>query len=135
MGVLQRVATTVEARLSRAFGGLGWWVAGYPFITIAGCIVLAAILASGIPSIKSISDAPSLYAPAGNRGQKDLDKMEELFESVEPAQLENFLIVYSEDGRNLYTAEVLNSLYAMFQDLKALEVPYRPTHPLCAVRH
>eukprot|EP00961_Rhodomonas_salina_P238621 3224856-Rhodomonas_salina.1 len=127
MRALDQLATAVEMRLAKFFRRVGYFVADRPYSCIIGSILLAAVLSAGAVTIKSESRARELYAPSGNRGQKDLDLASGLFAAVEPEKRHNRYhdirsssrgVRVPENGRDLYTREVLNSLYALITDLK-----------------
>eukprot|EP00961_Rhodomonas_salina_P002504 34836-Rhodomonas_salina.4 len=125
MGALDKISLAFERRLAACFGRIGWEIAGRPFHFIFVLVVLAGILASGIPSIKAESEAENLYTPSFvNRGRDDLKAYDALFKSVEGEQLPNFLIAYIKEdtNENLLTPAVLNNLYTLHQKIKSLEV-------------
>lgn len=89
MRALDQLATAVEMRLAKFFRRVGYFVADRPYSCIIGSILLAAVLSAGAVTIKSESRARELYAPSGNRGQKDLDLASGLFAAVEPEKRHN----------------------------------------------
>eukprot|EP00281_Chroomonas_sp_CCMP1168_P001033 CAMPEP_0206257078 /NCGR_PEP_ID=MMETSP0047_2-20121206/25131_1 /ASSEMBLY_ACC=CAM_ASM_000192 /TAXON_ID=195065 /ORGANISM="Chroomonas mesostigmatica_cf, Strain CCMP1168" /LENGTH=163 /DNA_ID=CAMNT_0053683605 /DNA_START=164 /DNA_END=651 /DNA_ORIENTATION=- len=126
--MLARFAHYIESRLAAFFAWLGLHIARRPYHVIIACLVTAAVLASGLPSIKSEDDARALYTPSrNNRAEGEWERWQAMFEAVDPQWRLSQFIVYKEGG-NVLTRETLEAVQALHNKVTSeIVVQYKDT--------
>ena len=78
-GCLRSINRAINGTIERAFHWIGFFVARFPWITIAISVIVAAALASGIHKLENETRGDELWIPSGTESKQDEKVVDRLY--------------------------------------------------------